>query len=431
MSNHDIVDEAFHQFVQQFHTEEQKVLLAFYRELVGKRRIPYKIKDRNFSVDIQMCQGFTVDVEFQDVLIEDGRHPKEILMDSLRGERLADGRYRLSFMNRLAPLGENQAPKESSFSFASIRGGVRLWDYNVHTIKLGRDSRGLPWNLVYETFQAIAQKRKVFGIGYLNAYEREAIEIFKFLGPYLELYLLPTTKIGFGKSTVLCDFDRIDAAFDGKTCRDAEEFFAGLGLHRLAVIFSKEGGNSKAFIQELLYTMSSLKGNIIYKNLRNLIESCGKGHQGLNESDADMNLFRTYVREKVNKAFLDRGWKGNYPSYMTVTAPEFLEVSSVYKKQYTYLNEKIKFLYFDFVESIVDNQYCITPLTGMILPKNSNIDYRKCKSTDCFFIDGGRRRAEVFEDLTFKEGMTRKEIREKISQLSLILDLQRGGLSGL
>ena len=177
--------------------------------------------------------------------------------------------------------------------------------------------------------------------------------------------------------------------------------------------------------------MSSLKGNIIYKNLRNLIESCGKGHQGLNESDADMNLFRTYVREKVNKAFLDRGWKGNYPSYMTVTAPEFLEVSSVYKKQYTYLNEKIKFLYFDFVESIVDNQYCITPLTGMILPKNSNIDYRKCKSTDCFFIDGGRRRAEVFEDLTFKEGMTRKEIREKISQLSLILDLQRGGLSGL
>ena len=113
MSNHDIVDEAFHQFVQQFHTEEQKVLLAFYRELVGKRRIPYKIKDRNFSVDIQMCQGFTVDVEFQDVLIEDGRHPKEILMDSLRGERLADGRYRLSFMNRLAPLGENQAPKES------------------------------------------------------------------------------------------------------------------------------------------------------------------------------------------------------------------------------------------------------------------------------------------------------------------------------
>ena len=71
------------------------------------------------------------------------------------------------------------------------------------------------------------------------------------------------------------------------------------------------------------------------------------------------------------------------------------------------------------------------PLTGMILPKNSNIDYRKCKSTDCFFIDGGRRRAEVFEDLTFKEGMTRKEIREKISQLSLILDLQRGGLSGL
>ncbi len=431
MSNHDIVDEGFHQFVQQFHTEEQKVLLAFYRELVGKRKIPYKIKDRNFSVDIRMCQGFSVDVEFQDVLIEDGRHPKEILMDSLRGERLENGRYRLSFMNRLAPLGENQAPKESSFSFASIRGGVRLWDYNVHTIKLERGSKGLPWNLIYETLQAIVQKQQVFGIGYLNTHERKAVEIFKFMGPYLELYLLPTTKIGFGRSTVLYDFNRVDCQFDDQTCQDAEHFFEGLGLRRLATTFAKEGCGSKAFIQELLYTMSSLKGNIIYKNLEALIQACGKGHQGLNESDADMNLFRTYIREKVNKVFLDRGWKGNYPSYMTVTAPEFLEVSSVYKKQYTYLNEKIKFLYFDFIESIVDNQYCIIPLTGMILPKNRNIDYRKCKSTDCFFIDGGRRRGEVFEDLTFKAGMTRKEIREKIEQLALILDLQRGRLSDM
>lgn len=29
--------------------------------------------------------------EFQDVLIEDGRHPKEIFMENLRGERLEDG----------------------------------------------------------------------------------------------------------------------------------------------------------------------------------------------------------------------------------------------------------------------------------------------------------------------------------------------------
>ena len=97
MSNHDFVDgmlreeEAFHGFVQQFNKEEQKVLWAFYRELVGKRKIPYKIRERNFVVNVQMTQGFVIDIEFQDVLIEDGRHPKEILMESLRGERLNNG----------------------------------------------------------------------------------------------------------------------------------------------------------------------------------------------------------------------------------------------------------------------------------------------------------------------------------------------------
>ena len=119
MSNNDFVDAKFQQFVQQFHTEEQKVLLAFYRELVGKRSIPYKITDRNFTVTVQKSQGFSIDIEFQDVLIEDGRHPKEIFMESLRGERLSDGRYRLSFINGLAAQTEGQVSKESSFSFSA------------------------------------------------------------------------------------------------------------------------------------------------------------------------------------------------------------------------------------------------------------------------------------------------------------------------
>ena len=53
------------------------------------------------------------------------------------------------------------------------------------------------------------------------------------------------------------------------------------------------------------------------------------------------------------------------PGEYLVVGDRFQDVykRQVYKKQYTYLNEKIKFLYFDFVESIVDNQYCITPVS--------------------------------------------------------------------
>ena len=424
MSNYDFVDENFHRFVQQFHTEEQKVLLAFYRELVGKRKIPYKIKDRNFLVNVQMSQGFAINVEFQDVLIEDGRHPKEIFMENLRGERLDDGRYRLSFTNRLASAGEGQAPKESAFSFSSFRGGVRLWNYHVHTLKLESNSIGLPWNLVYETLEAIEQKRQVLGDTFLNVYEQEALKIFKFLRPYLQLYLSPATKIGFGRSTVLYDSDSMEWSLDSAGMESGAKFFEGLGLRRLAGCFAKNKCNDKELIQELLYTLRTLKGNIIFKTLNHLIEECGREQQGLYESDRDMSNFRSYIREKLQKVFSDHGWKGSYPSYMAVSQPDFIEVSSVYKRQYAYLNEKMKFIYFDFIESIVDGQYYITPITGMILPKNTNIDYRKCTSMDCFFLDGGRRNGAVFGDLTISEGMTLKEIKGKMEQLSAVLDYQ-------
>ena len=206
MANQNVVnglfheDEAFHEFVQQFNKEEQKVLWAFYRELVGKRKISYKIRERNFVVNVQMTQGFVIDVEFQDVLIEDGRHPKEIFMESLRGERLSNGRYRFSFLNRLG-LAEGQEPKESAFSFKSFKARLRMWNYQVHTLALTNDTQGMPWTLINETFGAIDLKRAVLGESSLNGHEEKAMQIYDFFCPYLQLYLHPMTKVGFGKDT--------------------------------------------------------------------------------------------------------------------------------------------------------------------------------------------------------------------------------------
>ena len=426
MSNNDFVDAKFQQFVQQFHTEEQKVLLAFYRELVGKRSIPYKIKDRNFTVTVQKSQGFSIDIEFQDVLIEDGRHPKEIFMESLRGERLSDGRYRLSFINGLAAQTEGQVSKESSFSFSALKGGVRLWNYHVHMFDISETSVNLPWKLLYETLEAIREKHAVLGSGYLNTHEQKALWIFKFMRPYMQLYLDPTTQIGFGKSTVLFDAEHVEWQLNHERMTQAAEFFAGLGLRKLSFSFSKLRWDDRELIQELLYTMRSLKGNILFKTLKQLVDECGRKYDGLYEYDAEKNNFRSHVREKIQRIFERHGWKGLYPSFMNVISPEFIEVSSIYKRRYTYLNEKMKFIYFDFLESVVDGKYFITPITGMILPKKRNIDYRKCTSLDCFFLDGGRRNGAVFNDLTISEDMTRKEIGRKLEQLSLVLDYQTG-----
>ena len=44
---------------------------------------------------------------------------------------------------------------------------------------------------------------------------------------------------------------------------------------------------------------------------------------------------------------------------------------------------------------------------------------------DCFFLDGGRRNGAVFGDLSMSEGMTLKELKEKMAQLSAVLDYQQ------
>ena len=420
MSRHDVIDDNFRRFVQQFNIEDQNALLAFYRELVGKRVIPYKIKDHIFEVRVQSCQGFMLDMEFQDVLIEDGRHPKEILMENLRGEVLPDGRYRFIFVNRLS----SSADKESSFSFSAFCAKAHFWDYSVHTLELTGSTQGFPWNILYETLCSIEEKHHVLGVKHMNGFERKALGIFEFMKPYMELYLMPTTKIGFGRSTVLVDPERINWNLTEKSQLRAADFFAGLGLRRLSEGFESGKAMNREFIKEVLYTMRSLKGNIIYRTLRQTIESSGRQYKRLYESKDSMRMFHTYISDKINQVFQSHGWTGSYPSYSMVLQPEFIEVSNVYSKQYSYLNEKVKFIYFDFIESIVDGKYQIVPVTGMMLPKNSNIDYRKCTSIDCFFLDSGRRNGAIFEDLIFTEDMPKKEVKNHFEQLGIVLDLQ-------
>ncbi|MBQ2287826.1 MAG: DUF3878 family protein, partial [Lachnospiraceae bacterium] len=319
-----------------------------------------------------------------------------------------------------------QEPKESSFSFSSVKGDIRMWDYKVHTMPLKNETKGMPWNLIYEALGAIDLKRCFLGEDVLNDHEIKALKIYDFLCPYLQLYLDPMTKIGFGKSTVLYTSSAFNAGLEMTTMKQAAVFFDGLGMKRLSGLFLKGECNDRELIQELLYTMYSIKGNIIYRTLKQLIDACGKDYPGLYEYDRDMRKFHAYIKEKIQKIFTEHGWSGTYPSYMMKVEPNFVEVSNVYKRQYAYLNEKAKFIYFDFVETITDGELCVIPVTGMILPKNANIDYRKRSGLECFFLDGGRRNGAIIEDLAVSESMTVNEIRCKMKQFAAILDNQTG-----
>ena len=88
----------FREFVQHFPETEQKVLLSLYTHIVGKKVISYKFKDRTFTIPILRTQAFSMAIAFENVLIENGRHPKEARMLDLRGEALPNGRYVLRFL---------------------------------------------------------------------------------------------------------------------------------------------------------------------------------------------------------------------------------------------------------------------------------------------------------------------------------------------
>ena len=147
---------SFKKFIQHFPDTEQKVLISLYTHIVGKKVIPYKFKDSNFVIPILCTQAFSMSVEFENVLIENGRHPKEVLMLGLQGDVLEGGRYILRFLN--GQTEEGQPPRENAFSFDRVRARVKLWDYQIHQLKFENDMERLPWLLVNDTLAAMEEK---------------------------------------------------------------------------------------------------------------------------------------------------------------------------------------------------------------------------------------------------------------------------------
>ena len=76
----------YKEFVRMFDGEEQQALNGLSEYVVGQKKIPYKIKNRILHVDVLSTPAMSLELDFADVLIEDGRHPREILITHLSGE---------------------------------------------------------------------------------------------------------------------------------------------------------------------------------------------------------------------------------------------------------------------------------------------------------------------------------------------------------
>ena len=66
----------YKEFVRMFDGEQQQALNGLSEYVVGQKKIPYKIKNRILHVDVLSTPAMSLELDFADVLIEDGRHPR-------------------------------------------------------------------------------------------------------------------------------------------------------------------------------------------------------------------------------------------------------------------------------------------------------------------------------------------------------------------
>ena len=411
----------FREFVQHFPETEQKVLLSLYTHIVGKKVISYKFKDRTFTIPILRTQAFSMAIAFENVLIENGRHPKEARMLDLRGEALPNGRYVLRFLN--GQTEEGQEPKENAFSFDRVQAEVKLWDYQIHQLTFPETAERLPWLLVNDTLAAMEEKGQMLGDDFLNEGEQRCLVLYRFFKPYLNCYLDRQTRVGFGKSTVL--YDR--SFFGDMPDEESRKAMAGLlisqGFKELGKEAEQGDIHSPDFIRGLFYSMRAARGEGLYQAICRLIHQGTSQYQDLSDPQLDVGGLRSRTRDELDRLFSECGWRGRFPHYRKTEKPGFVEVSDVYSRKYAYLNEKTKILYMDFLESMSDGRYAITPLAGVCLPKNMNDarDLQEGNGIRCCFLDGGRRNAQMITDLAITDRMDRQEIEEKFRLLQTVI----------
>ena len=197
----------YKEFVRMFDGEEQQALNGLSEYVVGQKKIPYKIKNRILHVDVLSTPAMSLELDFADVLIEDGRHPREILITHLSGEcfertetvkgengaeeKVSVPYYRLSFVNGLSE-GPYQA-KESSFVFRSLKGSLHLYNYDSAMEPLDVDADKLPWRILMHPLKAMLEKAQILGVESLDKDELRALPLLCVFYELIQFYLEPTT----------------------------------------------------------------------------------------------------------------------------------------------------------------------------------------------------------------------------------------------
>jgi len=406
----------FLNFIKLFDEKEQRILKIFNVYIIDKVVIPYKIRRKNFQVEVMSSPAFSIHLIFKNVLIEDGRHPKELLLSNPSGEVILNGKYRLKFTNHMAKEG---TVKESSFIFDKVEAVIKLWNYDFNMIDLIQTPDKLPWRLVGGAITSLLHKYMILGDDYLNEYEKEYYEIFRFLNKYITLYLSEETKIGFGKTNLKYNYRKvIKRPIDFKSINAAKVLFEMCRMADLTELLTGDEQGNRQFFEAFIWLITQKDGQVIYDYVNDAIARCTENYPRIIQLlPAYSNHYQT-IENTLNTVFSSRHWEGRYPHFSRLERPKFIETFNVYERKYTYINEKEKMAYISFIESIVEGELVITVIKGSALIRNKSRDQLlKAKASDCYFTDGGKRDCKIVDTIVIEQEAEPEAVQDSLVQL--------------
>lgn len=407
----------FIHFAGLFNASVKQGLIAFFDYIVDKQVIPYKIKNKEFSILVADTVAFTIELKFHNVIIEDGRHPREILITNISGEKVdepgAMGRYRIRFVNSLVTEG---IVKESAFVFDDLTVSIDLWNYNFSTYDFSVGDSKVPWRLIYEPAAALMDKWQVLGEQDLNTYEIEHATIFQFLHTYLGLYLDEQTYVGYGKSSI-----NYDQAFVSQYILTKRQQLAAKKLFEICQwqdmigLLEKYNENEPTVLFEAwVHKITSKEGRILFDYVNEMLVKCTRDYPRHRKLLPIYAGSRSLVQSMLDELFVARGYEGTYPVYIAKDKARFIETSLVYERKYTFINAKHKLHMFTFIESIVDGGLHICAAQGTVYLRDNAEKNFLNNALYCFFADGGRRSVGITESIYIEPETDREELKEDI-----------------
>lgn len=404
------IDYSLEDFARFYTGSSRQAILLFAKLVERKQVIPYKIRNKDFSVEVASTTAFTLNLVFHNVLIEDGRHPAEILMDQIRIER-ETGMFRLRFYNRLK---KEDPPKESSFVFDSLTSGIILWNYNFYTQILDENSHKIPWSLLDEPMRALLGKASALGRDSLNEYERKILPAVEFLQVIFDVFLDDQTRIAYGRSNIYYNKELLEGmSFNEQQVKaglEMMEYFGWIECRQKFLHFSE---NKDEFFKSFVRQLTQKEGKTLYTWLKGNLSAATSEYPRLKQILPVYAGNHRIIHNCIDKVMHNWGYEGTYPDYRKEKKAAFIEISQVYQRKYTYLNEKKKLELVTFIENIVNGCLTVTAIYGTILGKRKADIYDTAMTAiDGCFTEQGRRRCQVGESLTIDPDMEEGEVLE-------------------